>query len=65
MDYRKTNGAVIKSLFLQMDKPTFIRHAQELKAMLLTMEISPETMNYRIKLLRIYCWCRVVYRSRF
>lgn len=57
MDFKKTNMAVIKSMFLQMDKETFIKNMELLKEELSTVEVTAKNVNYRYALLNLYRWC--------
>lgn len=57
MDFKKTNMAVIKSMFLQMDKKTFIKNMELLKKELSTVEVTPKNASYRYALVNLYKWC--------
>ena len=65
MDFKKTNMAVIKSMFLQMDKETFIKNMELLKQELLSVEVTPKNANYRYALLNLYIWCIEVSLIKF
>ena len=65
MDFNKTNLAVIKSKFLQMDEQTFKANMEILYNQLLDLELTPRTSNYRYALINLYKWCIEVYRQRF
>ncbi len=65
MDFKKTNPAVLKSMFLQMDKETFVINANALKSELLSIEISFKNANYRESLKRLYLWCKTTYINKF
>lgn len=64
MDFKKTNTAVLKSMFSHMDKKTFILNAQALKKELIDCEVSIHTQNYREALKRLYVWIVVFYKSK-
>lgn len=65
MDFKNTNPAVIKSMFLQMDEATFIANAKQLKTELLALEITFYSQNYRFALKKLYLWCKHTYYKRF
>lgn len=65
MDFKKTNMAVIKSMFLQMDEETFIKNMELLKKELSTVEVTAKNANYRYALLNLYRWCVEVYLAKF
>ncbi len=65
MDFKKNNPAVIKAMFLKMDKITFVRNAQDLKRELLSVVLTEHAVNYRFALFRLYKWCRCTYRNKF
>lgn len=65
MDFKKTNPAVIKSMFLQMDKQTFKVNMDLLYNELLTVKQTPITSNYRYALSNLYRWCFAVYQQKF
>ena len=65
MDFKKTNPAVIKSIFLQMDEQTFKANMDMLYNELLSHEQTPRTDNYRYALTNLYKWCFEVYRQNF
>lgn len=63
MDLTKTNTAVIKIMFTQMDKQTFILNAQNLKQTLLNLEVTPQNQNQREALKNVYKWLVNYYKS--
>lgn len=65
MDFKKTNPAVLKSLFLQMDKPTFILNANALKSELIGQKVTLKNANYIFALKNLFYWCRKVYKQKF
>lgn len=65
MDFKKTNPAVIKSMFLLMDEQTFKANMDMLYNQLLSLEQTPRASNYRYALTNLYKWCIVVYQQRF
>jgi hypothetical protein len=65
MDFKRTNQAVLKSMFLQMDKATFIHNAQDLKSQLVGQKITLSNANYIFALNRLYNWCKVIYKQKF
>lgn len=65
MDFKNTNHTILKRQFLQMDKPTFIKNAQDLKTELLQQDINLRSANYRFALLNLYKWLRIVYVQEF
>ncbi|MBJ2173629.1 hypothetical protein JBL43_05230 [Aureibaculum sp. A20] len=56
MDFKKTNTAVIKTMFSQMDKETFIKNMGLLKEELTNVEVTTKNENYRMSLLNLYKW---------
>lgn len=62
MDYKKTNPAVIKSMLMQMDKQTFIKHAKEIKTNFLNAEVQT---NERAMFLNLYNFCVNYYLAGF
>ena len=65
MDFKKTNHAVIKSMFLQMDEKTFIKNAKDCKNELLNQTITLQSANYRFALLNLFKWLRVTYKRLY
>jgi len=65
MDFKKTNPAVMKSMFLQMDKETFIANMELLNEKLLNIEVTAKNANYRYALLNLYKWCIDIYFTKF
>jgi len=65
MDFKKTNLAVIKSMFLQMDGQTFKTNMDLLYKELLSLDQTPRASNYRYALTNLFKWCSEVYRQRF
>ena len=57
MDFQKTNSAVIKSMFMQMQKNVFIKNAQLLKEEYLNLKPSFYNQNYERKLWSLYKFC--------
>ncbi|MDY7396962.1 hypothetical protein UMM65_17075 [Aureibaculum sp. 2210JD6-5] len=65
MDFKKTNPAVIKTMFSQMDKKTFIKNMQLLKEELSNVEVTYRNRNYRLSLLNLYRWGVNFYLNKF
>lgn len=65
MDFKKTNPAVLKSMFLQMDKETFIKNALDCQKELIAQPISLQNANYRFALINLYKWLKAIYRKRY
>ncbi len=65
MDFKKTNPAVLKSMFLQMDQETFITNAKALKKELVGQKITLKNANYIFALKRLFYWCREVYSKKY
>ncbi len=65
MDYLKTNSAVIKNTMSLMDKETFIKHALEVKNLIINFEITDRNQNLYEKYKRIYLWARKLFISKF
>lgn len=65
MDFKNTNSTVLKSIFLQMDKETFICNAKALKNELIGQKITLKNANYIFALKRLYFWCKDVYLNKF
>ncbi|MDY7396973.1 hypothetical protein UMM65_17135 [Aureibaculum sp. 2210JD6-5] len=65
MDFKKTNPAVIKTMFSRMDKETFIKNMQLLKEELKNVEVTLKNDNYRFALLELYIWGTIVFIRKF
>lgn len=61
MDFKKTNSAVLKSMFLQMDKPIFIQNVRLLKNEYLELKPSFYNKNYEMKLWNLHKFCTLFY----
>lgn len=61
MDFKKTNSAVLKSMFLQMDKPVFIQNVRLLKNEYLELKPNFYNQNYERKLWNLYKFCTLFY----
>ena len=65
MDFKKTNPAVLKSMFLKMDKETFVTNANALKSELTGQKITLKNANYIFALKNLFYWCRSIYTQKF
>jgi len=65
MDFKQTNPAVLKSMFLQMDKATFLKNAQDCKSELYKQSPTLQNANYIFSLKNLLNWCRDVYTKRY
>ena len=65
MDFKKTNPAVIKTMFSKMDKVTFTKNITLLQEELTKVEVNSKNENYRMSLLNLYKWCIKIYKNKF
>ena len=61
MDFKKTNSAVLKSMFLKMDKPVFIQNVRLLKNEYLELQPNFYNQNYERKLWDLYKFTTIWY----
>jgi hypothetical protein len=61
MDFKKTNSAVLKSMFMQMQKDVFIANAQLLKKEYLEFKPNFYNKNYEVKLWQLLKFCTIWY----
>jgi len=64
MDFKKTNSAVLKSMFLKMDKPVFIQNVRLLKNEYLELQPNFYNQNYERKLWDLYKFSAVLCQSK-
>lgn len=64
MDFKKTNSAVLKSMFLKMDKPVFIQNVRLLKNEYLELQPNFYNQNYERKLWDLYKFSAVLWQSK-
>lgn len=61
MDFKNTNSAVIKSMFMQMQKEVFITNAKLLKKEYLELVPNFYNQNYERKLWQLYKFVTIWY----
>ena len=64
MDFKKTNLAVLKSIFSHMDDVVFIRNVKILKAEYLELKPNFYNQNYERKLWDLYKFSAVLWQSK-
>ena len=64
MDFKKTNLAVLKSIFSHMDDVVFIRNVKILKAEYLELKPNFYNQNYERKLWDLYKFSAVLCQSK-
>lgn len=65
MDFKKTNSAVIKSMFSNMNRSTFIQNAKLLKMEYLEIKPNENNKNYEVKIQALLVWISIFYKNNF
>jgi hypothetical protein len=65
MDFKKTNSAVLKKMFLHMEKATFIENVRFLKNEYLNLKPDFYNKNYEMKLSNLYKFCMLFYLKKW
>ena len=64
MDFKKTNLAVLKSIFSHMDDVVFIRNVKILKAEYLELKPNFYNQNYERKLWNLYKFSAILWQTK-
>lgn len=65
MDFKKTNSAVIKTMFSNMNRSTFIQNAKLLKMEYLEIKPNEKNKNYEVKIQTLLVWISIFYQKNF
>lgn len=63
MDFKNTNSAVIKNMFMQMNKEVFIKNANLLKQEYHNLKPNFYNANYELKIWELYKFVTIWYKN--